>query len=248
MSEPTPTFIHFEPYREYRNSGIKWLGQIPTHWGICPLRRKILQRGDGIKIGPFGSQLRLEYMKESGYKVYGQEHVIMNDFSLGYKHVSEEKHSELSAYEIKAGDLIITMMGSGGRAAIVPEDIQPGIMDSHLLRIRFQETEIYPPFIALILDQAAYTKGQVAIEGKGAIMQGLNSRIIKNIMVALPPLSEQKAIVDLIDQLTIEIDELVGKICEGIERLREYRTALITTAVTGQIDVRGRQYERSQAV
>ncbi len=132
----------FKTYLAYKDSGVEWLGKIPSHWGICPLRRKLFRRPDSIKIGPFGSQLRLESMTSAGFKVYGQEHVISGDFDRGEKYIDETKFAELSACEIRPGDLVITMMGSGGRCAIAPSSIEPGIMDSHLLRVRLPQEEL----------------------------------------------------------------------------------------------------------
>ena len=64
-----------KPYPAYQDSGVEWLGKVPEHWEVSTLRRK-LRTPDGIKVGPFGSQLKLEQMSPSGYKVYGQANVI----------------------------------------------------------------------------------------------------------------------------------------------------------------------------
>ena len=120
-----------KPYPTYKDSGVEWLGEVPEHWEVCKLRRK-LRTPDGIKIGPFGSQLKLEQMSPSGYKVYGQANVIARDFARGTKFVNQEKFDELSACEVLPGDLLVTMMGTSGRCTHVPEDTAMGIMDSHL--------------------------------------------------------------------------------------------------------------------
>lgn len=93
-------------------------------------------------------------------------------------------------------------------------------------------------FASLLLDQAKYVADQLQASGKGAIMHGLNSSLVKEIVLAIPPLHEQRAILVLLDRETAKIDALIAKVREGIERLKEYRTALISAAVTGKIDVR----------
>lgn len=124
-----------KPYPAYKDSGVEWLEKAPEHWDLFTLRRK-LQEYEGIEIGPFGSQLKLDQMSTSGYKVYGQANVIATDFARGSKFVSRAKFDELSACSVLPGDLLVTMMGTSGRCAVVPNGVTPGIMDSHLLRLR----------------------------------------------------------------------------------------------------------------
>ena len=67
----------------------------------------------------------------------------------------------------------------------------------------------------------------------------MNAEELGSVLIALPPLAQQAEIVQLLDQETARIDGLIAKLEEGIERLKEYRTAVISAAVTGRIDVRG---------
>ncbi|MGH9893745.1 MAG: hypothetical protein ACREA0_17530 [bacterium] len=85
-----------KPYPAYKDSSVPWLGKVPKHWEVGTLRRK-LRPYDGIKIGPFGSQLKLDQMSASGFKVYGQANVIAGDFARGTKFVDKQKFDELSA-------------------------------------------------------------------------------------------------------------------------------------------------------
>jgi len=234
--ETTPPVRKWKAYSTYKDSGIESLGEIPTHWEISLLRRKLKNGSDGIKIGPFGSQLRLEYMQDSGFKVYGQEHVIANDFTLGLKYVGENKFRELAACVVQPGDLLITMMGTSGRCQLVPSGIEPGIMDSHLLRLRVRDHDINPHFAALVLDTAKYVEDHFQTMGKGAIMHGLNSSLVKSIVLAIPPPCEQQMILAFLDRETAKIDALVAKKERLTELLQEKRAALITCAVTKGLD------------
>ena len=226
----------FRPYPAYKDSGMEWLGEVPAHWAVYPLRRRLFREAGSIKIGPFGSALKLEFMVQEGFKVYGQEHAISRDFCRGSKYVDEPKFTELAACEIRPRDLVVTMMGSSGRCAVVPDDIETGIMDSHLLRIRLPDAELDPSFLALLIDQADYIRDQIQAAGKGAIMHGLNSSIVKSIVMAVPPTAEQLAILDFLDRETAKIDGLVAGKERLIELLQEKRAALITRAVTRGLD------------
>lgn len=228
--------IHnLKPYPAYKDSGVPWLGEVPEHWEIGTLRRR-LKPYDGIKIGPFGSQLKLEFMTTSGYKVYGQANVIASDFSRGNKFVDKQKFNELSACQVSPGDLLITMMGTSGRCALVPDEAELGIMDSHLLRLRIDESMLFGRFVGLVLDQAPYIKEQIAIAGKGSIMQGLNSSIVKNIILALPPCAEQSAIVRYLDHIDRRIRRYTRAKQKLIKLLEEQKQAIIHQAVTHGLD------------
>jgi len=225
-----------DPKVEMKNSGIDWLGKIPKRWQTKKLKY-LLNDDVGIKIGPFGSSLKAEFIRNSGYKVYGQENVIEDDFTVGYRYIDEDKFSELAVYELIFGDVIVTMMGTTGKSKVIPEGIARGIMDSHLLRMRFNSLAV-PEFVSMLINDSFYIYSQLKISSKGSIMEGLNSTIVCSLLIALPSLREQEEILHF---LTIElrrIDHILQKEKQGIELLKEYRTALISEVVTGKIDVR----------
>jgi type I restriction enzyme S subunit len=242
LEEQKQAIIHravtrgLDPNVRLKSPGVEWLGNIPEHWEVCTLRRK-LRSYDGIKIGPFGSQLKLDQMSASGYKVYGQANVIAKDFTRGTKFVNQQKFDELSACEVQSGDLVVTMMGTSGRCARVPDKAVTGIMDSHLLRLR-TDASIDVSFAALIIDGAPYVKEQILVAGKGSIMQGLNSGMVKDLVLVLPPLPEQTAIVQFLDKATSEIDIAKNRAQRVTSLLHEHRTRLIADVVTGKLDVR----------
>ena len=233
------------PDVKMKDSGIEWIGEIPEHWSTVQLRRLLRSGSEGIKIGPFGSQLKLDDLEELGYKVYGQENLIKNNFQIGKRFLSPNKFNELDVYQILSGDLLISMMGTIGRSQIVPDDIETGIMDSHLIRLRFIKS-VYATFIRDLFGGAYYVKYQTSMTSKGSIMAGLNSTIVKNIIVALPPYKEQKELSNYIYEKSRLCENLIGNIKEQILNLKQYRQSLIYEAVTGKIDVRDYQPERSE--
>ncbi len=175
--------------------------------------------------------MKLEIIKEDGYKVYGQGNVINNDFTWGHRHIDEGKFQELSVYEIHQNDIIITMMGTTGQAKVVPQNIKPGIFDSHIIRVRVNK-RTFPEFVSMLINDSYYVYNQVKINSKGSIMEGLNSSIVKAIQIALPPPPEQQIIANFLDRKTAQIDTLIEKKQQQIDLLQEQRTALINHAVT----------------
>jgi type I restriction enzyme, S subunit len=218
------------PYPAYKDSGVPLLGEVPEHWEVGTLRRW-LRPYDGIKIGPFGSQMRLEHMTSSGYKVFGQANVIASDFFRGTKFVDQKKYDELSACRVQPGDLVMTMMGTSGRCAMVPQTAAAGIMDSHLLRLR-TSVSAAAPFFALILDEGAYVKEQIGVAGKGSIMHGLNSSIVKDLALAIPPLPEQSTILRFLDHADRRIRRYISAKKKLIALLNEQKQVIIHRAVT----------------
>jgi len=224
-----------KPYAEYKESGLPWLGQVPGHWEVETLRR-LLRPSGGIKIGPFGSQLKLAHMTASGFKVYGQANVIAGDIGRGSKYVDEAKFDALRECEVQPGDLLITMMGTSGRCMVVPNGAETGLMDSHLLRLRLRTNGIDPVFTALTIDRAPYVKEQVAMAGKGSIMHGLNSGMVKNLVVAVPPPAEQAAIVRFLDWANGRLERAIRAKRKVIALLGEQKQAIIHRAVTRGLD------------
>lgn len=222
----------YKAYAEYKNSGVEMLGPLPEPWATMQVRYLLRDGGEGIKIGPFGSALRLEDMVDSGIRVYGQENVIQRDFSLGTRRISAEKFLDMAVYEVGYGDVLITMMGTSGKCILVPEEAEKGIIDSHLLRIRLNDKEIIPAFFRLLIDESFEIENQINISGKGSIMHGLNSGIVKSLRLPLPSISEQISILKFLDHETAKIDALIEKQQRLIELLKEKRQAVISHAVT----------------
>ena len=227
-----------DPKVSMKDSGVEWIGEIPEGWAVRRLKHLLLPGINGMKMGPFGSQLKLEMMAEKGYKVYGQENVINNDFTLGTRFIDEIKFKELSVYQIMPGDLLISTMGTIGNCRITPKDIETGIIDSHLIRMRIESYLVNNEYLAIILNDSAYSFYNIMKLSKGSIMTGLNSEIISNLTILVPSVSEQSKIVSYVNTSTSKIDFAVQKNQKRIDLMEEYKKSLIHHAVTGAIDVR----------
>ncbi|MFW2083419.1 restriction endonuclease subunit S [Acinetobacter guillouiae] len=217
---------------EFISTNVEGIQSIPKEWRIKQVRYLLKDGAEGIKIGPFGSALKLEDMVDDGFSVYGQENVIKKDFSLGKRKISETKFQEMSVYRIFPKDILITMMGTSGKCEIVPSDINDGIIDSHLLRVRVKEDQILPEFFKLLIDKSPEISYQIQVFGKGSIMHGLNSGIVKSLNLPLPSIEEQKLILNFLDHETAQIDTLIAKQEKMIELLKEKRQVVISHAVT----------------
>ncbi len=221
-----------DPTVPMKDSGVEWLGMVPEEWEVNSMQQVCSE----FKAGPFGSSLTKEMYSASGYRVYGQEQVIPNDFSIGDYYIDSEKVSELKQYAVCEGDILISCVGTFGKIAIVPHGIEQGIINPRLIRIRVAPG-VNPKYLAVFLcSPTAYS--QFCYFSRGGTMDIINIGIIKRIQIPLPPLPEQQGIADYLDAQCAAMDRQRKNLEKSIELLREYRASLITHAVTGKIDVR----------
>jgi len=227
-----------DPNVSMKDSGVEWLGEIPVDWDVKKLKRLALRPGSGIQMGPFGSMLKEVSVSDTGYKLYGQENTISGDFAKGWRWLSEEQYHGLREYWLRAGDIVVTRKGSIGNARMVPREFEPGTIDSDTIRIRVDEGVVHSEFLVLLLHEAWYVNEQIGSFRRGAVLGGLNTATVANLVLAVPPRAEQRQLLTWIRQHQDRLDGLIERVRDAIARLKELRTALISAAVTGKIDVR----------
>jgi type I restriction enzyme S subunit len=153
-----------------------------------------------FKIGPFGSSLKKSELVGTGIPVAGIENVLPNRFEKGFRRfISPTKFRDLADYEIWPGDVLVTTMGTIGRAAVAPQDLGHAIIDSHLFRMRFEANRVHPHYLCHALN-SRFVADQLSRHARGAIMDGLNTTILKECVVPLPPLSEQRRITERLER------------------------------------------------
>lgn len=160
-----------------------------------------LNDSGAFKIGPFGSSLKKTELVDSGIPVAGIENVLPNRFLKGFRRfITQQKFEQLSDYEILPNDVLITTMGTIGRAATAPRGIGRAIFDSHLFRMRVDTNRVFPPYLCYGLN-SDLVASQLARMARGAIMDGLNTTILRACSIPLPEISEQQRIADLLAQV-----------------------------------------------
>ena len=122
-----------------------------------------------FKIGPFGSSLKKNELVPKGIPVAGIENVHPNRFDKSYRRfISEQKFRDLADYEIRNGDVLVTTMGTIGRAAVVSEQSTKAIFDSHLFRMRFDLSKVHPPYLCFVMNSQA-VMSQLGRQSRGSI-------------------------------------------------------------------------------
>lgn len=220
-----------DPDVPMKDSGVEWLGEVPAHWEVRRMRHVC---EDAIA-GPFGSSLTKEMYGGDRYRVYGQQQVISGDFCLGDYFIPQEAYERLRRFSVGAGDLLVSCMGTVGRSAVVPIDAEPGIINPRLVRLRVRPG-VSPEFLRISLASLPLV-GQVNAASRGGTMEGLNLSIILSLFVAVPPYDEQLRITHALQDRGLQLDRLTGTTTRAITLLREYRSALISAAITGQLPI-----------
>ena len=166
------------------------------------------------------------------------------DYSFGWAEpetvfrVSPEVERPYARARLAIGDIVLTIVGAGiGNVALVPDWLDGANITQTTARIAIAPERGFSSYYSYVL-QSGVGKVQVDLTKKGAAQPGLNLAHIAKYQVPVPPIEEQQEIIEHLDREMARIDALIAKVGEAIEQLKEYRTALISAAVTGKIDVR----------
>ena len=215
------------PDAPMKPSGVDWLGDVPTHWQVLSIKRLTpVRRG----ASPRPIQDPKYFDADGEYSWVRIADVTANDH---YLKTTTQQLSELGlslSVPLQPGQLFLSIAGSVGKPMIT--DIKCCIHDGF---VYFPYIEQEPEFFYYI-----FYSGQPYLGlGKLGTQLNLNTDTVGGIKIGLPPIDEQRLIVDYLHGEMSKIDKMCEKINAAISCLIEYRTALITAAVTGKIDVRG---------
>ena len=175
------------------------LFDIPSNWQWSKVNSLGSKQRPAVKAGPFGSSLKKEFYVSSGYRIYGQEQVIGNDLSIGNYYINEERFKSLKSCEVKAGDILVSLVGTFGKILVVPEVFEPGIINPRLVRLSLDSQKIDPHFFSYFF-QSPLVKSQLELQSHGGTMGILNAKNVSDLDVPLPPLEEQKRIAAILDK------------------------------------------------
>ena len=226
-----------QPYESYKPSGIDWLGDIPSHWEVKQLKYLVADKKNAIKTGPFGSQMKNDDLVENGeYKVYTQRNVLDRDFDKGTDFISEEKFRDLKEFEVFAGDVLFTTRGTIGQAAIVPNEIQRGVLHPCVIKMAPDIQRLDPNWLLTFVNDTAYFVENVLLESNSTVIEVIYSGTLKEVVIPVPPLGEQRTIYNYIHRKTAQIDDLVARKEQLLALLQQKRQAIINEAVTRGLD------------
>ena len=215
-----------------QDSGIEWLGEIPAHWEVkrlwhlTPPERKIMYGivlpgpnvDDGVPIVKGGdvavSRLKLHALSKTTFEI----------------------ESRYIRSRLVGGDLVYAIRGSIGEVEMVPDELEGANLTQDAARVAYTQTT-HGHWLKYGL-RSKVVLSQLAAGALGATIKGINIRDLKRALLPVPPRCEQERIASFLDTQTAHFSALSAKVQEAIDHLREFRTALISAAVSGKIDVR----------
>jgi type I restriction enzyme S subunit len=221
------------PNAPMKDSGIEWLGDVPAHWAVVPIKR-ICEIKDGTHDTP-----KYVDQSEESFPL-----ITSKDFegdSICFEHakfISREDHLEIiKRSNTEFGDVLMSMIGGNiGKALIVKDKREFSIKNVALFKtLDNHDLGLY----ILNYLQSGLLDIQISLLSRGGAQGFLSLGDIRNLLFFKIPQKEMGTIVIYLSRYTSKLDELIQEANHQIELLQERRTALISAAVTGKIDVRG---------
>ena len=218
----------YQKYAEYKDSGVEWLGEIPSHWNVS-------------KIGFHTSKIGSGKTPKGGAEIYKDEGVLFlrsqNIYNDGLKidasesvFITQAIHDDMSTSKVDSGDILLNITGGSiGRSCLIPSNFQEANVNQHVCIIRVRNP--LNKFLAQVI-KADLIQSQIRLIQTGGNREGLNFEQISKFIFILPPFNEQQLIIKFLDHETAKIDSLIEKQQKLIELLQEKRQAVISHAVT----------------
>jgi type I restriction enzyme S subunit len=224
-----------DPHAKMKDSGVRWLGKVPEHWSVARLKYSVSSIEQG-----WSPQCEARPATDQEWGVLKVGCVNGGKFSRHENKalpVTLEPRPELA---IRKGDVLVSRANTRelvGSCAVVHEDQPRLLLCDKLYRLRANEG-LDPEMLALLISVLGRREVEVEANGASSSMVNISQEVILNLAVAIPTYKEQRAILGYLHAESKKLSALNDKTKRSVELLTERRTALITAAVTGQIDVR----------
>lgn len=222
----------FSPSLELADSRTKWIGSIPTHWQISKIGRFIKIRS-GITLGKTylqGTELiEMPYLRVANVKAEG--------FALEDVAKIKVTPDEAEKYALKSGELLMTEGGDRdklGRGAIWHEEISPCLHQNHVFAVTCDENWLLTEYLAYLTASPVGREYFDLTAKKTTNLASTNSNTIMQFKVPIPPISEQREIVEMLDKKCAAINDLIAEKQSLISDLELYKKSLIYEVVTGK--------------
>ena len=220
------------PNAPIKDSGVEWLGEIPEHWGLVPLRYLYNKIGSGVT--PKGGG---DVYTDEGVTFIRSQNVHFDGLRLDdVVKIDIETHQKMNNSSVEFNDVLLNITGASiGRCCVVNIDEEMNV-NQHVCIIRVNE-RIKPDFLNIVL-QSNVGQTQIKLLTTGGNREGLTQEAVKNMSIPLPNIETQIQLLNSITEKLKSFDLIKNKIETAIEKLQTYRQSLISEAVTGKIDVR----------
>lgn len=214
-----------------KDSGVEWLGEVPEYWAVCKLSFRY-----SIELGKMLDEKRIARTSLMPYlRNQDVQWDVINSEDLPEMDIHPE---EVLRYTVRSGDLLVCEGGDIGRAAIWRGENDVFGYQKALHRLRPRNAEVDAADFFFFALMTAKARGVFEESDSKATIAHLPAEKFRQYRFAFPPEQEQREIAGYVRTQTARLDEILVENERSIELLKERRSALITAAVTGQIDLR----------
>ncbi len=209
--------------------------KLPQGWTIKTLGEVLSNDKYAIKRGPFGSSLKKNFFVKSGVRVFEQYNPINQDVEWKRYFITQEKFKELEAFKAGAGDLLISCSGTLGKILELPQNVEVGIINQALLKIRLDNTQILNSYFVHLFN-SPYMQKIILENTLGSTIQNIASvKELKQIKIPLPPLETQKQIVKLLEKHLQHADKTGEFIESALNKAKQLKQSLLKSAFLGKL-------------
>lgn len=214
-----------DPNVKMKDSGVEWLGEVPEHWDVLSFQRCVFIAEGQVdpEKSPYREMILL-----------APNHIEPGSGLLLYTETAEEQSAESGKYLCEKGDVVYSKIRPALRKVCMAPEVSLCSADMYPMR---GHSGMSNQFLFWFLLSEPFSAFAV-LEADRVAMPKINRESLNSVQLPRPPLSEQLEIVARLSQATARLDNLRAKTERSIELLKERRAALITAAVTGQIDLR----------
>jgi type I restriction enzyme S subunit len=216
---------------QFQNSS---LGRIPREWTVLTIEALLAHVPNALRSGPFGSALLKQELKESGIPLLGIDNVHIERFVSSYtRFVDDNKFVELRRYAVRAGDVMITIMGTVGRCCVVPDSIGVALSSKHVWTITLDRSRYLPHVACWQMNFAPWVLRQFKRDEQGGVMTAIRSETLRQLLLPVPPLPEMQAI----ETILLQFNKRIGEEEALLAKLAALKSGLMTDLLTGRVRV-----------
>lgn len=206
-----------------------------TEWKMCTLGDIISKDKYAMKRGPFGSSLKKDFFVENGIRIFEQYNPINEDPYWARYFITKEKFEEMEAFKAGAGDLLVSCSGTLGKILLLPDDVEDGIINQALLKIRLDNKKISNLFFIHWFNSPK-TQKLILDSVRGAAIQNIASvKELKQITISLPTLPEQERIVEEIEKRFTKADKMLEVIEKSLKSAEQLKQSVLKKAFEGKL-------------
>lgn len=207
-----------------------------TKWKEVEIQNLSKDEKGSMRTGPFGSSLKHdEFTEEGEVAVLGIDNAVKNEFRWDKnRFITKQRYDEsFKRYTVFPRDVIITIMGTVGRSAVIPDNIPLSINTKHLACITLDETKCNPYYLAYSIHSNPFIAFQMKARGRGAIMDGLNLSIIKELKLKAAPIELQNRF----EKVYTKINDNKKTLTSSLEQISDLFNSITQLAFGGKLNL-----------